>query len=231
MALLTQNGMPAGIALMIALFVGAIAGGMNGLIVVKIGVNPFITTMAMMNVIKGITYLITGGMPIPFDNSLCYIGGGKLLEIPIPIYIMVVALVLGSILLTKTVFGKNVFAVGGNERYAKLSGIHVEKIKVIVYAITGFLSALSGIITTGNLKIADTAAGNGMEMDVIAAVVIGGVSMSGGKGTIRGVLLGAAIMGIIRNGFVLLRLSSYLQMISIGLVIIVAVALDQIKKK
>ncbi len=231
MAYLTQQGMSPILAMLIAILAGCVVGSISGTLIVMTGVNPFITTMAMLNIIKGVAYLITGGMPIPFNNELSVIGGGTFLEVPIPIYIMIVALIIGHVILTKTVFGKNIFAVGGNEKYAKLSGINVQRTKISVYAITGMLAAIAGIISTCNLKIADTAAGSGMEMDVIAAVVIGGVSMSGGKGSIRGVLLGAAIMGIIRNGFVLLRLSSYLQMISIGVVIILAVAMDQIKKK
>lgn len=231
MAILTALGIPAGVSLLIALVGGLFLGSITGTIIVKTKISPFIATLGMMSVIRGVTYLMTEGMPVPFRNSLNFLGGGSIFGIPVPIHIMIVVLAIGSIVLSKTVFGKNVFAVGGNAKCAKLSGINVNRIKVCVYAITGFLSALAGIISTCNLKIADASTGNGMEMDVIAAVVIGGVSMSGGKGSIKGVLLGAAIMGIIRNGFVLLRLPSYMQMVSIGAVIIVAVSLDQIKKK
>jgi len=144
---------------------------------------------------------------------------------------MLIIVLFGHVLLTKTIFGKYVFAVGGNEKSAKLSGVDVHLTKIKVYSLLGALGALAGVITACNLRIADTAAGNGREMDVIAAVVIGGASLSGGKGSIKGVLIGAAIMGVIRNGFVLLRLSSYLQLISIGAVIVIAVAIDQLKKR
>lgn len=231
MATFTQLGVPPIISMALALVAGGIAGSINGIVIVKTKINAFIATMAMMNIVKGVTYLITGGMPVSFNNYLDWLGGGTILMVPVPIYVMAIVLIIGHILLNKTVLGKNIFAVGGNEKYAMLSGINTNKIKIFVYTATGVLCALAGTINACNLKLADTAAGSGMEMDVIAAVVIGGVSMTGGKGSIRGVLMGAAIMGIIRNGFVLLKLSSYLQLISIGVVIVVAVALDQIKKK
>jgi ribose transport system permease protein len=230
-AIFARMGLNPLLAMLIALGSGMLIGALNGLMIVKININPFITTLAMMNVIKGVTYLITGGMPIPFNTSLNYLGGGNIANIPIPIFIMGIILIIGHIVLCKTVFGRNIYAVGGNERYAELSGINTKRIKIIVYSILGTLSAFVGIIIASNLKIADTAAGSGSEMDVIAAVVIGGASMSGGTGSIMGVLIGTAIMGVIRNGFVLLKLSSYLQMLSIGLVIILAVTLDQVKKR
>jgi len=230
-AQLTMMGMPVWVSFLAALLVGAIVGSVNGLMIVNLNINAFITTMAMMNIIKGVAYLITEGMPISFSTSLNFLGGGSIAGIPFPIFVMVAILIAGHIVLKKTVFGKSIFAVGGNERYAKLSGINVAKTKVCVYGILGCLGALVGVMTASNLKIAATAAGSGSEMDVIAAVVIGGTSMSGGKGSITGVLIGAAIMGVIRNGFVLLKLSSYLQMISIGAVIVIAVTLDQFKKR
>lgn len=229
-ATLASMGVPPVIALLVAIAVGVVFGAINGLLIVKLRINPFITTMAMMNVIKGIAYMITKGMPLQFNTSLNFLGGGNIRGIPFPIFVMAAVLFVGHLVLSKTVFGKCIYAVGGNERYAELSGIPVTRVKVAAYGILGGLSALVGVINASNLKTADTAAGGGSEMDVIAAAVIGGVSMSGGKGTIIGALIGAAIMGVIRNGFVLLRLSSFLQMISIGLVIIVAVAIDQFKK-
>ena len=143
---------------------------------------------------------------------------------------MFIIIVVGHIVLTKTEFGRNIFAVGGNEKAAKLSGIRVDRVKFAVYAITGVLAAFAGIITAGNLNSADTAAGSGMELDVIAAAVIGGCSLSGGQGSIIGVLIGAGILGVIRNGFVLLMVSNYWQMITIGLVIIAACAFDMFRR-
>jgi len=219
------------IALFLAVLMGSFVGSVNGLLIVKLNINPFITTMAMMSVIKGVAYLITGGMPISFNTDINFLGGGTFFSIPVPVIIMLIIVLFGHVLLTKTIFGKYVFAVGGNEKSAKLSGVDVHLTKIKVYSLLGALGALAGVITACNLRIADTAAGNGREMDVIAAVVIGGASLSGGKGSIKGVLIGAAIMGVIRNGFVLLRLSSYLQLISIGAVIVIAVAIDQLKKR
>lgn len=219
------------IAFFLAVLMGGFVGSVNGLLIVKLNINPFITTMAMMSVIKGVAYLITGGMPISFNTDINFLGGGTFFSIPVPVIIMLIIVLFGHVLLTKTIFGKYVFAVGGNEKSAKLSGVDVHLTKIKVYSLLGALGALAGVITACNLRIADTAAGNGREMDVIAAVVIGGASLSGGKGSIKGVLIGAAIMGVIRNGFVLLRLSSYLQLISIGAVIVIAVAIDQLKKR
>lgn len=219
------------IALFLAVLMGSFVGAMNGLLIVKLNINPFITTMAMASVIKGLAYLITGGMPLSFNTEINFLGGGTFFSIPVPVIIMLIIILFGHVLLTKTIFGKYVFAVGGNEKSAKLSGVDVHLTKIKVYSLLGALGALAGVITACNLRIADTAAGNGREMDVIAAVVIGGASLSGGKGSIKGVLIGAAIMGVIRNGFVLLRLSSYLQLISIGAVIVIAVAIDQMRKK
>jgi len=137
----------------------------------------------------------------------------------------------GIIFTTRTLPGRNIYAVGNNDRSAELSGIRVHRVKIMVYAITGALCALAGIIVSGTLNSADPNSGKGYEMDVIAAVILGGTSMSGGEGSIQGVLIGAALMGVLRNAFVLLGISAYLQIVTIGLVIIGAVAFDSLKNK
>lgn len=230
-ALLAQTGLNPWIALIVGLVVGGIVGLINGLIVVKGRINPFITTLGMLSIARGVAYLFTQGMPINFENPVNFIGSGYILGIPVSVIIMFFVIIVGHIFVTKTVFGRNIFAVGDNEKAAKLSGIRVENVKMFVYSLVGVLSALAGIITAANLAVADTAAGKGLEMDVIAAVVIGGASLSGGQGSIIGVLIGAAIMGVLRNGFILLGISAYWQIVSIGIVIILAVGIDQIRKR
>ncbi|MEG2361705.1 MAG: ABC transporter permease [Christensenella sp.] len=217
------------LALILAVGFGVGLGMVSGMVIVKLKINPFIATLAMLNIVKGISYLISGGVPIDFENDIDFLGG-TIGPIPVPIILMFAIVIIGHIVLTKTEFGRNVFAVGGNEKAAKLSGIRVERVKLAVYAIIGGLSVFAGIITAANLNSADTAAGTGVELDVIAAAVIGGCSLSGGQGSIIGVLIGAGILGVIRNGFVLLRVSSYWQMITIGLVIIAACAFDMLRK-
>lgn len=230
-AISIQAGLNPWLGLIVGLIAGGLVGLSNGLLVVKGKLNAFIVTLGMLNVARGIAYLFTEGMPINFDNSVSYLGSGYLFGIPFQVIIMFVMIIVGHIFIKKTVSGRYVFAVGDNEKAAKLSGIRVDRIKIFVYTITGVLCALAGVITAGNLSVADTAAGNGLEMDVIAAVVIGGASLSGGQGSIFGVLIGAAIMGVLRNGFVLLGLSAYWQMVSIGAVVVLAVYMDQFRKR
>ncbi len=234
MAFFVASGVDPTAALVLTLGVGLLCGLCNSLLIVKLNLNAFITTLVTMNIIKGFAYLVTGGLPIKFDSYINFIGNGTIGGadgVPVSVIIMFAVIIVGHILLNRTVFGKKVFAVGGNERSAKLSGIRTERVKYTVYSIAGALCALAGAICVCNLSIADNSSGSGMEMDVIAAVVIGGASLSGGKGSIVGVLIGAAIMGVLKNGFVLLKFSTYWQMITLGAVIIVAVVLDGIRNR
>jgi len=228
-ALLTNVGVNPWVAFIIAIICGALVGAITGQIIVKFKINPFIVTLAMLNIIKGIAYLLTSGIPVRFEGPLTFLGGIVGL-VPVPVILMFMVIIIGHVFLTKTELGRQIFAVGGNEKAAKLSGIKVEKVKIFVYTLTGFLGAFAGVITAGNLNTADTAAGAGMELNVIAAVVIGGVSLSGGRGSVIGVIIGAAILGVIKNGFVLLAISSNWQMITIGIVIILACAVDEFRR-
>jgi len=230
-AYLVHAGVDPTISLLITLAVGFLCGFFNAFLIVKWKLNPFITTLATMNIYQGFAYLLTGGMPVQINSYLNFIGHGNIYGVPVSVIIMFFIVLAGHILLTRTVFGKKVFAVGGNERAAKLSGIRVENAKFVVYSIVGVLCALAGVISTTNLGIADPTAGSSMNLNVIAAVVIGGASLAGGKGSVIGVLIGAAIMGVLRNGFVLLRFSIYIQMISLGVVIILAVLIDIVRNK
>ncbi len=208
---------------------GCCVGLINGFLVAKVKINPFIVTLGMMSIARGAALLITGGMPISIKNDINFLGGGYIGVVPFPVIIMFIIILMGIVFTKKILIGRNIYAVGSNERAAKLSGIPVDFTKMIVYIITGGLCALAGILLSGTLNNASPASGQGYELDVIAAVVIGGASLSGGEGSIIGVLLGASIMGVLRNAFVLVGVSAYWQIVTIGLVIIAAVAIDSIK--
>ena len=226
----TAKGVDPILAVLIALLVGASAGFTNGILVTKFRINSFIVTLGMLSVARGITLLITGGMPISFDSVASFLGGGYISVIPVSVIIMFAIVMLGHFFATRTVMGRNIFAVGSNKRAAELSGINVVKVKLINFTVMGILAALSGVILAGNLLSASPSSGSGYELDVIAAVVIGGASLAGGEGSIIGVLIGAALLGVLRNGFVLLNISAYWQVVAIGVVIVAAVGLDQLRK-
>ena len=222
-------GLPWFLVLPLTLFVGAVIGLVNGLLVTRVKLVPFIVTMAMGKILSGCTLLLTQGRPIKFQSSLAWLGKGYIGPIPVAVIVMLLTILLGSIFAQKTLTGRNIYAIGNNERTAQLSGINVKSLKTLTYVITSTLCALCGVIVAGNLSSADATLGVGYETDTIAAVVIGGVAMSGGEGTIWGSLLGAAIIGILKNAFVLLRISAYWQSIVIGIVIIAAVTIDKLR--
>ena len=230
-ALYAQSGVPPVVIFFLSILCGCIVGSVNGLLVTKVRINPFIVTLGMMSIARGTSLLITGGMPISIQNSITYLGSGYVGVVPVPVIVMFTVAVFGHIFATKTLPGRNIYAVGNNEKAAKLSGIRVDRVKIMVFMIMGALCAISGMILSGTLNSAEPSAGSGYELDVIAAVVIGGASLAGGEGSIIGVILGAAIMGVVRNGFVLLGISAYWQVVTIGIVIIAAVALDSLKSK
>ena len=192
-----STGVNIWLAALIAISVGAMIGVLNSVIVVKLGVNAFIATMATQNIIKGFAYLMTNGYTIIFDTKLNFLGNGDAFGVPNMVIFMIVIVILGDILLNKTAFGKRVLAVGGNAKAARMSGISVFGIKACCYALCSALCVLSGILNAFNLSVADTAAGPGNELEFMAAVVIGGTPMEGGRGSIRGIIIGAAILGII----------------------------------
>lgn len=224
-------GMDLVTSIIIGIVSGAVLGLMNGFLINEINLPPFIATLGMMSVARGLSYAITGGFPINMPPAFNYIGQGVVFGVPLPVVYMVVLTIIFSIILNRTVFGRRVYAVGGSEEAAKISGIKVKRVKLLVYSLSGLLAAIAGLITTARLGVAQSTAGIGYELDVIAAVIIGGASFSGGKGTIYGAVLGAAIMGVLRNGLVLLNVSAYWQQTVIGLVIIIAVGADQLRHR
>jgi ribose transport system permease protein len=227
----TNFGMPAIVVFPLVLALGGLFGAFNGLLVTKVGMNPFITTLGVQNICRGLALLITGGTQIWLESSLVFIGGGYIGPVPVSAIIMLVVAVAFVIITKLTVAGRNLYAVGSNEKSARLSGIRVDHVKMMAYVIMGVLAALCGMILAGQLKSADPQGGAGNEMHAITAAIIGGTALSGGKGSILGVIIGASLMGVLRNGLVLLSLPSYWQIISVGAVILLAVAYDSLKSK
>ena len=220
------------LSVLIGLAVGTGLGLFNGLMISKAKLPDFIVTLAMMSIARGLVLVYTGGRPISgFDPAFRTIGGGRVGMVPIPVIIFAVILVIGYLVLNKTTFGRYIYAVGGNQQAAKLAGINTDRIKIKVYAISGFLSAVSGVILTSRLNSAQPTAGVAYELDVIAMVVLGGTSLVGGKGTIGGTLIGALIIGVLNNSLNLLGVASFYQEVAKGLVILVAVLLDSIQHR
>lgn len=221
--------LPWPLVLILVLLLGALIGAVNGFFITWVNLPPFIVTLAMSKVLSGCILLLTKGMPISFDTPLALLGSGYIGAVPVCVIIMFACIIIGTIFAERTQTGRNIYAVGNNERAASLSGIKLKKTKTLVYIICSVLCAFCGIIVAGNLYSADATLGVGYDIDTIAAVVIGGVSMTGGEGSIWGALIGAAIMGVLKNGFVLLSISSYWQTIVIGIVIIIAVTIDHVR--
>ena len=225
-------GAPASLTLLIILGSGTLAGLINGLLVTRVGIAPFIATLGMMSVARGVSLLITLGSPIHYEPTwIAVFGGGRIGVVPISVIVMLVIVAAGWVLATRTVLGKNVYAVGNSEKAAKLSGIRVETTKTAVFTLTGFLAGVCGLILMGQLEGADAFYGNGYELDVIAAAVIGGISLAGGEGNLLGIMVGAALMGVLKNAFVLLAVPGYWQTVAVGLVIIGAVSIDSLRKR
>lgn len=227
--LTTNAGLPWYMVLVLIMALGAVIGMVNGLLVTKVALPAFIVTLATGKIISGCTMLLTSGRPIAFDSPLAVLGSGYIGPVPMCVFLMFLIIILGTIFAQYTQPGRNIYAIGNNARAAALSGIKVKKMTCLVYVIESMLCAFCGIVVAGNLASADATLGTGYDIDTIAAVVIGGVSMTGGEGTIWGALIGASIMGILKNAFVLLSVSSYWQSIVIGLVIILAVTIDRIR--
>ncbi|MBB5149367.1 MULTISPECIES: ribose ABC transporter permease [Ureibacillus] len=218
----------------IALILGLILGAINGVIITKGKVAPFIATLATMTVYRGLTLVYTNGKPISGlgdHASFQLFGKGYFLGIPIPVITTLITFGILYFILHKTTFGRRVYAVGGNEEAAKLSGINADRVKIAVYAISGFLAALSALILTSRLNSAQPTAGQSYELDAIAAVVLGGTSLNGGKGWIFGTLIGALIIGVLNNGMNLIGVSSFWQQVVKGIVILLAVLLDRKKSE
>lgn len=226
-----NSGFSVFLAIVAGLLIGFVAGCGNGILVTQAKLPPFIATLGMLSVARGLAYAITGGETIRnLPESFLFIGQGELIGVPIPVWVMLVFSAVVSYFLSTTMWGRYAFAIGGNEEAARLSGIAVSRMKVLFYLISGLSASIAGVLYVSRFGVGQSTAGLGYELDVIAAAVIGGVSLSGGRGTITGVILGSILMGVLRNGLVLLNVSAYWQQVAIGAVIILAVILDRRSK-
>lgn len=220
------------IAIIIGCLTGGVMGAVNGLMITKGKMAPFIATLATMTVFRGLTLVYTDGNPITgLGDSLMFqlFGRGYQFGIPVPAITMIITFAVLWAILHKTSFGRKTYAIGGNEKASIVSGIKVDKIKIMIYSLAGMLSALAGAILTSRLNSAQPTAGTSYELDAIAAVVLGGTSLSGGRGRIVGTLIGALIIGTLNNGLNLLGVSSFYQMVVKGIVIVIAVLIDRKK--
>ena len=215
------------LAIAVVLLIGLAVGAFNGFVVSKTGIAPFIVTLSTVSIIRGITLVMTNASPMPISNAAFkFIGQGTLLGIPFPIYITLILAIITAFVMNKTVFGRYVYAIGGNERSAVVAGIQVKKVKISVYMVSGFLAAFTAIIYTSRLSSGVPSLGDGFEMDAITAAVIGGASLAGGQGHIWGTMIGAVIIGILNNALNLLNINSYFQDIVKGVVVLLAVLFD-----
>jgi putative xylitol transport system permease protein len=215
------------VALLVGIVTGAVLGLINGCVIAYLKIPPFVATLGMLSVARGLTYAYTGGMPVPnLSESFLNLGEGSVLGLPLPILIFVLIFVILWVVLNHTSYGRTVYAVGGNVKSARTAGIRTRRVTASVYVIAGLLAGLGGLILTARTSSALPQAGVSYELDAIAAVVIGGTSLSGGVGSITGTLLGALIIGTINNGLDLLGVSSAYQQIVKGCIIVVAVLLD-----
>ncbi|OOF67366.1 ribose ABC transporter permease [Rodentibacter pneumotropicus] len=219
-----------------AILVGAICGYINGFLIVYCKVTPFITTLGMMGIARGLALTLSDGKTIyNFPNALRFFGNGKLelteqIHIPIPIIIAIIVVLVSYYVLSQTIFGRQIYALGGNREAVRLSGINVNRLEIKAYVINGAFAAIGAVILVGRLNAAQPIAGMGYELDAIAATVIGGTSLIGGIGSVVSTSIGALIMGVLQNGLTLLNVTSYLQRLIIGLVIVLAVFLDQVRR-
>lgn len=223
-------GLPGWLTLIIGLLIGLLAGAASGLAIAYGKLPAFIATLAMMSVARGLTLVISGGTPVATSGAVNHLGA-DLGPIPVPVIMLALAGVVCWFILSRTVLGRSLYAIGGNEEAARLSGIPVRRILVAVYALAGLFAGLAGLVLAGRLSSAQPQAGLGYELDAIAAVVIGGASLSGGSGKASGTFIGAVLLAVIRNGLNILNVSSFWQQVVIGCVIALAVGFDVFRSK
>ncbi|WP_438395623.1 ABC transporter permease [Caballeronia sp. DA-9] len=227
-----EHGASPFIAVLAAMGTGLVLGAINGSLSALLTIPSFIVTVATMGVFRGFAYLTSNGVPISIDNdAFAFLGNGAVLGIPLPIWILAVLLLLNHFVLSRTVFGRKAYLAGGNREAALYSGIDVNRLRIMIFMISGLLASIGGVLMTSRLYSAQPNAGIGYELDAIAAAVLGGTSLSGGYGTITGTLIGALIIGVINNGMNLLSVPYFYQLIVKGIVILVAVCIDVQTKK
>ncbi|CAG7912976.1 MULTISPECIES: ABC transporter permease [Mammaliicoccus] len=231
-AILITSGLDPIVALIVGVIGGFLLGVFNGVLVTFGSMAPFIATLATMTIFRGLTLVVTDGNPITnLGDSYMFqlFGKGYFFGIPVPAVTMIIVFIILAIILQKTTFGRHTYAIGGNEVASKISGIKVNRVKILIYGISGLMSALAGAILTSRLNSAQPTAGTSYELDAIAAVVLGGTSLTGGKGRIVGTFIGVLIIGVLNNGLNLLGVSSFYQQVVKGIVILIAVLIDRKK--
>jgi ribose transport system permease protein len=224
--------MPLFAALLLGIVVGFFVGVCNGLVISKTTIPAFIVTLATMNIAKGLAYVYTGGSPVRVvTKEWQFLGAGYIGSVPTPVVILIIVLIVTGLIMNKTKMGRYIYAVGGNAQAAKFSGIKVSKVKFFVHAYSGLMAGLAGIVLASRMYSGQPTAGDGAEMDAIAAVVVGGTSMSGGSGKIGGTIIGGLIIGVLNNGLNLLNVNSFWQYVVKGAVILLAVFIDYLKNR
>ena len=227
-----RYNLPLPIALLMGLLVGLLVGMFNGAVISKTTIPAFIVTLATMNIAKGLAYVYTGGSPVRVvTKEWQFLGAGYVGIFPTPVVILVIVLIITAIIMNKTKMGRHMYAVGGNQQAAEFSGIKVEKVKFFVHAFSGLMAGLAGIVLASRMYSGQPTAGDGAEMDAIAAVVVGGTSMAGGSGKIGGTIIGGLIIGVLNNGLNLLNVNSFWQYVVKGVVMLLAVFLDYFRNK
>lgn len=225
--LISEYGMGNAGSVIIAVLVATLFGVITGALIVSLNVSAIVITLGMQTVIRGVAYILSGGIPIyDIPEPLVFIGQGYVGPIPVPVIIMLVIVLIMGFVLHKTYYGRYVYAIGGNTEAARLAGVQVNKILISLYAISGFLAGIAGIILMGRVSSGAPASGTGTEMEVITAVIIGGVSINGGKGNMIGAFFGALIIGMLSNGLTIMNVGEYYQQVITGVVLIMAVAFD-----
>ena len=227
-----RYNLPLPIALLMGLLVGLLVGMFNGAVISKTTIPAFIVTLATMNIAKGLAYVYTGGSPVRVvTKEWQFLGAGYVGIFPTPVVILVIVLIITAIIMNKTKMGRHMYAVGGNQQAAEFSGIKVEKVKFFVHAFSGLMAGLAGIVLASRMYSGQPTAGEGYEMDAVAAAVLGGTSMAGGSGKIGGTIIGGLIIGVLNNGLNLLNVNSFWQYVVKGVVILLAVFLDYFRNK
>lgn len=227
-----RYGLPIPVALLVGVLIGLVIGSVNGGIIAFTTIPPFIVTLATMNVARGLAKVYTGGSPVRVvTKEWQFLGAGYIGPVPVPVIIMIVVVIITAFIMNRTKMGRHIYAVGGNAQAAVFSGIKVSKVKFFVHAFSGVMAGLAGIILASRMYSGQPTAGEGAEMDAIAAVVVGGTSMSGGSGKIGGTVIGALIIGILNNGLNLLNVNSFWQDVVKGTVILLAVLIDYFRTK
>ncbi|RVM05700.1 ABC transporter permease [Sinorhizobium meliloti] len=218
------------VGLLGGLLTGLACGLANGLLYTRLRINPFIATLGTLSIARGIALLMTGGIPVSFGGFAELVGAGRIFDIPVSFLLMIVLAVIVHVFASRTVKGREIYAIGDNPKASRLAGVNLRSTRLFVFALCGLLAGLGGLILAGNLASADPNLGMGYELDVIAAVILGGTALSGGRGSVPGVVIGALLMALLNNAFVLLGISAYWQVVTKGLVIIFAVGLDGLQR-